>query len=86
MSKLITPVIWLAVIGIAYWYWSELHNYSAETSYVDDPKKNAQIIADCVENGSYMQSTRYKGQGESPEGICADENNLYRTYTGWHRR
>jgi len=86
MSKLTTPVIWLAVIGIAYWYWSEPDNYSAGTSPVDDPKKNAQIIADCVANGGYMQSNGYKDQGESPEGICADENNLYRTYTGWHRR
>ena len=86
MSKLTTPVIWLAVIGIAYWYWSGPRDYSAGTSPVDDSKKNAQIIADCVANGGYMQSGRYNGQGESPEGICADENNLYRNYTGWHRR
>jgi len=84
MSKLTTPVIWLAVIGIVYWYWS--HNYSAGTSPVDDPKKNAQIIADCVASGGFMQSNDYGGQGKSPAEICADENNLYSTYTGWHRR
>ena len=76
----------LAIIGIAYWYWTGPHDYSAETSPVEDPKKNAQIIADCVANGGYMQSSRYNGQGESPTAICADENNLYMNYTGWHRR
>ena len=79
-------VIVLAIIGIAYWYSSGSHDYSVGTSPVDDPKKNAQIIADCVAHGIFMQSDGYKGQGESPEDICADENNLYRTYTGWHRR
>jgi hypothetical protein len=79
-------MIVLAIIGIAYWYWSGPHDYSAGTSPVDDPKKNAQIIADCVAHGDYMQSSGYKGRGESPEAICADENNLYRSYTGWHRR
>jgi hypothetical protein len=79
-------IIVLVFIGIAYWYWSGPHDYSAETSPVDDPKKNAQIIADCVEHGYSEQSDGYKGQGRSPEDICADENNLHKTYTGWHRR
>ena len=79
-------IIVLAIIGIAYWYWSGLGQNSAETSSVDDPKKNAQIIADCVARGDSAEADGYKGLGRSPESICADKNNLYMTYTGWHRR
>jgi hypothetical protein len=79
-------IIVLAFIGIAYWYWTGPYQHSAKAHPEDNPKKNAQIIADCVENGGYMRSSHYNGQGESPTAICADENNLYRNYTGWHRR
>ena len=79
-------IVVLAIIVIAYWYWSGLYQNSAETTSVDDPKKNAQIIAECVRNGNFMQSDSYKGPRENPENICADENNLYRGYDGWHRR
>ena len=54
-------IIVLAIIVIAYWYWSGPNDYSAETSPVDDPKKNAQIIADCVANGNFSQTDSYKG-------------------------
>jgi hypothetical protein len=79
-------IFFLAIIGIAYWYWSGPHQYSAETSPIDDPKKNAQIIAECVAHGDYEQADSYKGSGENPEDICADKNNLYRTYGEWRRR
>ena len=79
-------IIVLAIIVIAYWYWSGPNDYSAETSPVDDPKKNAQIIADCVARGDFAQEDNYKGPGENREYICADKNNLYRAYDGWHRR
>jgi hypothetical protein len=86
MGRLGTPLLLLAIIVIAYWYWSELGQNSAETSSVDDPKKNAQIIADCVARGDFAEADSYKGPRQTPESICADENNLYMTYEGWHRR
>jgi hypothetical protein len=77
-------IIVLAIIVIAYWYWSGLD--SAETSAVDDPKRNAQIISDCVARGGFEDVDSHKGSGQTPESICADKNNLYDTYGGWHRR
>jgi uncharacterized membrane protein len=79
-------IIVLAIIVIAYWYWSGLGQNSAETSSADDPKRNAQIIAECLANGRFAQADNYKGPGENPEYICADENNLYMIYGEWHRR
>ena len=80
-------IIVLVIIVIAYWYWSGANQYSAQTTSVDDPKKNAQIIADCIANGGGMAPTdSYKGSQKRPEEICADKHNLYRSYTGWHRR
>jgi hypothetical protein len=76
-------IIILAIIVLAYWYWSELGKNTAETSTLDDPKRNAQIIADCVARGGFEESGNYKGPGENPESICADKNNrLFRTKCG----
>ena len=79
-------IIFLAIIGIAYWYWSGPHQYSAETSPIDDPKKNAQIIAECVAQENFAKADGYRDSGENPEEICADENNLYMFDGKWYRR
>jgi hypothetical protein len=80
-------IIVLVIIVIAYWYWSGAYQYSAKMSTSDDPKKNAQIIAECVKDGGGLgHDGSYTGSRESPEDICADKNNLYRGYDGWHRR
>ena len=79
-------IIVFAIIVLAYWYWSELGKNTAETSTLDDPKRNAQIIADCVAQGGFEGVDSYKGSGQTPESICADKNNLYMTYGEWHRR
>jgi len=79
-------IIVLAIIVIAFWYWSGLNQNSAEMSSGDDQKKYAQIIADCVARGDFTQADSFKGSGKSPEAICADENNLYMSYGEWRRR
>jgi hypothetical protein len=80
-------LIVLAIIVIAYWYWSGLNQNSGEMYSGDDPKKNAQIIADCVARGDFAQAGEYSDRNESPKYICADENNLYSNSAGeWHRR
>jgi hypothetical protein len=86
MAKLGKLVFVLAIIVIAYWYWSELGQDISQTSALDDPERNAQIIADCVARGGFDESGSDKGPGQSPESICADTNNLYMTYGEWHRR
>ena len=79
-------IIVLAIIVIAYWYWSELGQDISQTSALDDPERNAQIIEDCVARGGFDDAGSNKGPGQSPAILCADKNNLYRTYGEWHRR
>ena len=86
MARLSKLAKWLVFIGIAYWIWTGPYQSLAYTPSVDDPKRNAQIIADCVARGDFAQEDNYKGPGENREYICADKNNLYRAYDGWHRR
>jgi len=76
MAKPGTPLILLAIIGGAYWYWTGPYELSAIPTSGDDPKKNAQIVADCVARGGFEQADSHKGPGASPESLCADENNL----------
>jgi len=86
MAKLSTLVKWLAFIVIAYWLWTGPFQNLANTPSTDDPKRNAQIVEDCVARGGFEQADSHKGPGASPESLCADENNLYRTYGEWHHR
>jgi hypothetical protein len=84
LSKLVKP---LAFIGIAYWYWTGPYQDFANAPSTDEPKKNAQIIAECVARGDFAQAGNYSDRRENPEYICANENNLYRNNAGeWHHR
>ena len=84
MARLSKLAKWLVFIGIAYWIWTGPYQSLAYTPSVDDPKRNAQIIADCVAQGGFEDVDSYKGSGQTPESICADKNNLYMTYTAGH--
>ena len=87
MARLSKLVKLLAFIGIVYWFWTGLYQNLANAPSGDDPKQNAQIIAKCVARGNLAQADTYKDRRESPEYICADENNLYRNNAGeWHHR
>ena len=84
-------VILLALIGVAYWYWSGPYQNSANTPPVDDTKRNAETMARCIAQESYAEELRgYSGNvgstGEDVEEICADENNLFKMDGKWYRR
>jgi hypothetical protein len=83
MAKLI---LLLAFIGIAYWYWTSPYLHSAKTPSVDDPKKNAQIMAQCIAGEKFAEADSYRSPGADAEDVCADENGLMKIYGEWHRR
>ena len=79
-------VIVLAIIGIAYWYWTGPYQNSAKTAPADDPKKNAGIMAKCIAEENFAIADGARDPGENAEEQCADENGLFKMYGEWHRR
>ena len=88
MAKLGTPLILLAIIGIAYWYWTGPYQNSANAPSVDDPKKNAEAMELCIEHEDRVEglSGHAGSTGEDPEEACANNIGLYKMYGEWHRR
>ena len=81
----------LAIIGIAYWYWSGPYQNSANTPPVDDTKQNAEIMNLCIARENYAEAVGgYSGNvgstGEDAEEVCADENSLFKMDGKWYRR
>jgi hypothetical protein len=89
MAKL---VFLLAIIGLAYWYWSGPYQRSALTSEADQQQKNAAIMQRCIKQEMSMQSAGdVAGLGdvgsnrEDAERLCADKYGLEKRDDGWHR-
>jgi hypothetical protein len=79
-------IMLLAFIGITYWYWTGPYQHSAKTPPVDDPKKNAQIMAECIAGETFAEADGYRSPGENAEDVCADENDLMKMYGEWYHR
>ena len=79
-------VIVLAFIGLSYWYWTGPYQNSAKTPPVDNPKKNARIMAQCMAGEKFAEADGYRSPGEHAEEVCADENGLIKMYGEWHHR
>jgi hypothetical protein len=83
----------LAIIGLAYWYWSGPHQKSTETSEADRLTDNAAIMQRCIHQEQRMQSTGglagladVGSTGADAEKLCAEKNNLYQQDGNWYRR
>jgi hypothetical protein len=86
MARLATPVILLAFIGIAYWYWTGPYEKSANTAPEDDPKKNAEIMAKCIAQENFAIADDARDPSEDPEEQCADQYGLSKIYGEWYHR
>jgi hypothetical protein len=86
MARLVTPVTLLALIGIAYWYWSGPYQNSANTPPVNDTKKNAEIMAQCIAQENFAVADGARDPGEDAEEVCAEENGLMKMYGKWYSR
>jgi hypothetical protein len=90
MAKL---VIILAVIGLAYWYWSGPYQKSTEALEADRMKDYAVIMQRCINEEQRMQSTGglaglgdVGSAGADAERLCAEKNNLYKRDGNWYKK
>jgi hypothetical protein len=90
MAKL---VLILAIVGLAYWYWSGPYQESTEVSEADRVKENAVIMQRCINEEQRMQSTgglagvaEVGSTGADAERVCAEKNNLYEQDGNWYVR
>ena len=90
MAKL---VLLLAIIGVAYWYWSGSHQKSTEQLEADRLEDNAAIMQRCINEEQRMQSTGglagvadVGSTGANAEKVCAEKNNLYERDGNWHNK
>ena len=90
MAKL---AIFLAIIGLAYWYWSGPYQKSTQVLETDRLKDNAVIMQRCINQEQRMQSTGglagladVGSSGEDAERLCAERNHLYKQDGNWYSR
>jgi hypothetical protein len=90
MGKL---VMILAVLGVAYWYWSGPYKESAANSGSDELRENAAIMQRCIKQEERMQAAGglagvadVGSGGQDAQTLCAEKNNLVLQDGKWHRR
>ena len=90
MAKL---VILLAIIGLAYWYWSGPYQKSAEQSEADLLRENAVTMQRCIKQEEHMEAAGSLGgladvgsMGKDAERVCADKYNLYLQDGHWYNK
>ena len=88
MAKL---VVILAIIGLAYWYWSTSNQQTAEDLEAQQLKENAMIMQHCIKKQESMEASANLGglvdigsRGEDAERLCADQNSLYFRDGNWY--
>lgn len=88
MAKL---VLFVAILGFAYWYWSGPYQESGPASEAERLQENAVIMQRCINQEQRMQTAGGLGglgdvgsSGEDAERLCAEKNNLHLRDGKWH--
>jgi hypothetical protein len=86
-------LIFVALVGFAYWYWSGHQQESTEALEADQFQENAVTMQRCINQEQRMQSTGGLGgladvgsSGADAESLCAEKNGLYKRDGHWYRR
>jgi hypothetical protein len=81
----------LAILGIAYWYWSRPHEESTPTLEADQLQNNAVAMQRCIKQEERMQAAGgvaglgdVGSAGGDAEKVCAEKNNLYLRDGKWY--
>jgi hypothetical protein len=90
MAKL---AIFLAIIGFAYWYWSERYQEPTQTLEAYRLQNNAATMQRCIKKEERMQATGgltgladVGSSGWDAERLCAEKNSLYLRGGKWHNK
>ena len=90
MTKLI---FYLAIAGLAYWYWSGPYQASKDTTEIDVMRENAVIMQRCIKQEERMQAAGglagvadVGDSGKDAERLCAQKNSLYLQDGEWRNR
>ena len=84
-------ILFLALAGFAYWYWSGHRQDSPEARKADRLQENAAIMQRCIKQEERMQAAGglagvgdVGASGEDAEAICARKNDLRRVDGEWY--
>ena len=84
-------IIFLAIAGIAYWYWSGQRGESPESREADRLQANAATMQTCIRQEQRMESAGALGgvadvgsSGQDAEKLCAQKHHLYLQDGQWH--
>jgi hypothetical protein len=84
-------VIWVAILGLAYWYWSGPYQESTGMTEADRLQENAAIMQRCVLQEQRMESAGglagiggVGDAGADAERLCARKNNLHLRDGKWY--
>lgn len=87
---MIKILMYIAIVGAAYWYWSGPYQDGRELTEADISKNNAMIMQRCIKQENSMQGAGGlggiggAGSVESDaEAICAKNNNLQLRDGNW---
>jgi hypothetical protein len=83
-------VIFLALIGVAYWYWSGPYQKSTESLEADRLQENAVTMQRCINQEQRMQSAGglagigdVGSGGGDAESLCGGKSNLDKEDGKW---
>jgi hypothetical protein len=84
-------VMLLAIIGLAYWYWSGPYQESAGTTEAEKRRENAAIMQQCIRQEQRMEAAGglagvggVGSSGEDAQRLCAVKNNLHLQDGEWY--
>jgi hypothetical protein len=84
-------VMFLAIAGLAYWYWSGHRQDTPEARKADRLQENAAIMQRCIKQEERMQAAGGLGgvvdagsSGVDAETLCAQRNNLHLVDGEWY--
>jgi hypothetical protein len=86
-------IIFLAIAGIAWWYWSGQRSESPELREAARLQENAATMQTCIRQEQRMDSAGALGgvadvgsSGQDAEKLCAQKHNLFLQDGEWHSR
>jgi len=80
MAKL---AIFLAIVGLAYWYWSGPYQESTRTA--NRLQENAVTMKRCIDVEQQLRAAGASAELDV-ERLCAEKNNLYLRDGKWHSK